>query len=285
MSLLEQLAKQAEQKKTDLGGAQVLDKEASLASIEASLVRLKDYLLQLTTLLAQHPEKVQQNYEIPGYGTVVCWVAHDYIVKHNQLSKSAAEVTLSFNANIASELCPVIDVQGVSKIQTIKALFDKHRINAITDAKKDSAGATNQANFRARGKIPLTLHAVADQNSAQLRLSVSNFEDLGTTVKLYTHDQIDDLLFDVIGHYVARKDNELTKEKLPDGVLKKLRHTAQQAEMRRRWEEKMAQQALEAEEKQRLEEEQNKLHNRMLAQGKHLFGKLSGLIKKKDGDA
>jgi hypothetical protein len=284
MSLLEQLAKQAEQKKAELSGTQVLNKEAALASIEASLVRFKDYLTQLTTLLAQHPEKIQQNYEIPGYGTVACWIAHDYSVKLNQINKSAAEVTLSFNANIATELCPVIEVQGVSKIQTIKALFDKHRINAISDAKKDAAGAINQANFRARGKIPLTLHAIADQNTTQLRLSISNFEDLGTTVKLYTHDQIDDQLFDVIGHYVARKDNELTKEKLPDGVLKKLRHTAQQAEMRRRWEEKMAQQALEAEEKQRLEEEQLKLHNRMLAQGKQLLGKLSGLIKKKDGD-
>jgi hypothetical protein len=175
-------------------------------------------------------------------------------------------------------------VQGISKIQTVKALFDKHRINAIADAKKDATGAINQANFRARGKIPLSLHAVVDQNAAQLRLTLSNFEDLGVSVKLFSPEQVTDQLFDLIGHYVARKDNELTKEKLPDSVLKKLRHTAQQAEMRKRWEEKMAQQALENEQRQRESDEQNKLHNRVLAQGKQLFGRLSGLIKKKDSD-
>jgi hypothetical protein len=224
---------------------------------------------------------VQQRYEIPGYGTITAMIAHDYVVRQLIPSKTHNEVTLVFNANVQSELCPSVEVQGVSRVQTIKALFDKHRIPAMLDAKKDSVGAVNQAVFRARGKIPLSMSAQTDLSTGVLKLTLVNFEDLGQTIKTFSADQFNEQLFDQIGHYVARKDNELTKEKLPDGVLKKLRHTAQQNEMRRKWEEKLASQA-EAEEQARREaEDQKKLSNRMLAQGKSLMDKLSGLIKKK----
>jgi hypothetical protein len=282
MSLLDQLAKQSELRKAGLSDAEalLLDRESSFKSLERSLAQFKDYLGQLTKLLAEHPEKVQQVYEIPGYGTITALVAHDYAVKLNAINKGALEVSLSFNAIVQSELCPSIEVQGVSRIQTIKALFDKHRIPAMLEAKKDPAGAINQAVFRARGKIPLTLSALAEQSTGQLKLTLSNFEDLGSSIKTYTADQFNEQLFDLIGHYVARKDNELTKEKLPDGVLKKLRHTAQQNEMRRRWEEKLALQAEAEDERQRLATEQQKLSNRMLAKGKDFFGKLGEMIKK-----
>jgi hypothetical protein len=283
MSLLDQLAKQSEQRKAGSTDAetQVIDREANFKSLEASLAKFKDYLDQLTKLLAEHPEKVQQRYEIPSYGTITAMIAHDYIVRQLIPSKTHNEVTLIFNANVQSELCPSVEVQGVSRVQTIKALFDKHRIPAMLDAKKDAVGTINQAVFRARGKIPLSLSAQTDLSTGVLKLTLVNFEDLGQTIKSFSADQFNEQLFDQIGHYIMRKDNELTKEKLPDGVLKKLRHTAQQNEMRRKWEEKLASQA-EAEEQARREaEDQKKLSNRMLAQGKSLMDKLSGFIKKK----
>lgn len=287
MSLLDQLSKQAAQRKAgeDTEQAQVLDRQASYAILETKLTEFKNYLEQLTKLLAQHPEKVQQHYEIPGYGTIVASIAHDYVVKLNQPNKTSIEVLVSLNATIQTELCPNVEVQGVSRIQTIKALFDKHRIPALTDPRKDASGAISQAHFRARGKIPMSILAQSDAASGMLKLTLSNFEDLGQSIKTYTAEQVNEQLFDQIGHYLARKDNELTKEKLPDGVLKKLRHTAQQNEMRRKWEEKLAAQALAEEEAAREAQEQKKLSNRMIAGGKSLLDKLSGLIKKKPGES
>ena len=283
MSLLDQLAKQSEQRKTGLSDAEnlVAGRESNFKSLEVSIQQFKDYLDQLTKLLAEHPEKIQQRYEIPGYGTVIALIAHDYVVRLNAINKGSIEVSLSFNANVQSELCPSIDVQGVSRVQTIKALFDKHRIPALLDAKKDASGAINQAVFRARGKIPLSIVALAELSTGQLKLSLSNFEDLGTSIKNYTAEQFNEQLFDQIGHYLARKDNELTKEKLPDSVMKKLRQTAQQNEMRRKWEEKLNQQAEEAEQARIDAEAQNTFANRLMAQGKSLVGRLAGLIKKK----
>ena len=283
MSLLDQLAKQSEKRKTGLSDAEnlIAGRESNFKSLEVSIQQFKDYLDQLTKLLAEHPEKIQQRYEIPGYGIVIALIAHDYVVRLNAINKGSIEVNLSFNANVQSELCPSIDVQGVSRVQTIKALFDKHRIPALLDAKKDASGAINQAVFRARGKIPLGIVALAELSTGQLKLSLSNFEDLGTSIKNYTAEQFNEQLFDQIGHYLARKDNELTKEKLPDSVMKKLRQTAQQNEMRRKWEEKLNQQAEEAEEARIEAEAQNKFANRLITQGKSLVGRLAGLIKKK----
>ena len=283
MSLLDQLAKQSEQRKTGLSDAEslVADRESSFKSLEVSIQHYKDYLDQLTKLLAEHPEKVQQRYEIPGYGTITALIAHDYVVRLNAINKGSIEVTLNFNANVQPELCPSIEVQGVSRVQTIKALFDKHRIPAMLEAKKDASGSINQAVFRARGKIPLSIVALAELSTGQLKLTLNNFEDLGSSVKHYTPEQFNEPLFDQIGHYLARKDNELTKEKLPDSVLKKLRQTAQQNEMRRKWEEKLNQQAEVAEQARLEAEAQNNFPNRLIAQGKSLVGKLAGLMKKK----
>ncbi len=282
MSLLDQLAKQSAQRKTGLNDAEtlMLDRESSYKALEISIQQFKDYLDQLTKLLAEHPEKIQQRYEMPGYGTVTALIAHDYVVRLNAVNKGSVEVTLNFNANVQSELCPSIEVQGVSRIQTIKALFDKHRIPALLDAKKDVSGSISQAVFRARGKIPLSVTALAELTTGQLKLTLSNFEDLGSSIKNYSSDQFNEALFDQIGHYIARKDNELTKEKLPDSVLKKLRHTAQQNEMRRKWEEKLQLQAQAAEQARQAAEEQNKLGNRLLAQGKSLMDRLTGLVRK-----
>ena len=283
MSLLDQLAKQSEQRKTGLSDAEnsVADRESNFKLLEGSIQQYKDYLDQLTKLLAEHPEKIQQRYEIPGYGTIIAMIAHDYVVRLNAINKGSIEVTLNFNANVQSELCPSMEVQGVSRIQTIKALFDKHRIPALLEAKKDASGTVNQAVFRARGKIPLSIVALAELSTGQLKLTLSNFENLGTSIKHYTPEQFNEPLFDQIGHYLARKDNELTKEKLPDGMLKKLRQTAQQNEMRRKWEEKLNQQAQAAEQARLEAEAQNTFSNRLIAQGKSLMDKLNGLMKKK----
>ncbi len=283
MSLLEQLAKQAEAMKPASGDGETPEqREANYKILEVRLGKLRDYWRELTKLLAAHKDQLLQRYDIPGYGTIIAQIAHDYEVSLNNPNKNSLEVRLAFSATILTEQCPAIPVQGVSRIQTIKALFDKHRIPALQDAKKDASGAIAQATFRARGKIPLTMIASSDSATGNVKLQISNYEDLGATTKQYSVDQFTEEFFDVIGHYVARKDNELTKEKLPDSVLKKLRHTAQQNEMRRRWEEKLAEQAAAAEAARAEAERQGNLGNRMIAQSKALFGKLGNLIKKKE---
>jgi hypothetical protein len=280
MSLLDQLAKQAEARKQNDPAAELAQREAQFDQLCKAFEKFKDYLEQLTSLLSKHPETVVQNYEIPGYGTLQANIAHDYVVRHTP-AKNSVELSVSVNAMIASDSQALV-VHGASKVQTVKSLFDKHKITAIQDTKKDASNLISQATFKPRGKLPLSIVCTAELANPQMKMLITNFEDLGQSTKQFSLEQIDDAFFDLVGHYIARKDNELTKEKLPDGVLKKLRHTAQQNEMRRRWEEKLAAQAAAAEAAREEAERQNKLGAKVLETGKSLLGRLGSLIKKND---
>ncbi len=281
MSLLNQLAQSAEARKLGDSEAQNQQavRESAYAALQIKLGELAEYLSNLTTLLREGNELVTQNYEFPGYGTVVTQIAHDYKVTQGPPNKSSLEVRLEFSANILAEQSPLVVTQGLSRYQAVKAIFDKHRISGMQDVKKDASGVIQSATFKARGKLPIALVAITDNQSGALRLQLSNFEDLSESLKTFSADQVDEKLFDLIGHYVARKDNELTREKLSHDLMKKIRHTAQHNEMRRKWEEKLAGQAAAEEAARQQAEEANKLHNRLLNQGKSLLGKL-GLFKK-----
>jgi len=283
MSLLNELAQIAEQRKLGENGADSLraGREAGYALLQGKLGELTEYLTNLTTLLRESSDAVMQNYEFPGYGTVVTQIAHDYKITQGPPNKSSLEVRLEFSANILMEQSPVVVTQGLSRYQAVKAIFDKHRISGMQDVKKDASGVVQSATFKARGKVAISLVASSDSQTGALRLQLSNFEDLADSMKSFSADQVDEKLFDLIGHYVARRGNELTREKLSHDVLKKLRHTAQHNEMRRKWEEKLANQAEEAEVARQKAEQANTLSNRLISQGKSLLGKL-GLFKKDD---
>jgi hypothetical protein len=281
MSLLNQLAQSAEQRKLGESEAegQRAAREAAYAALQVKLSELCDYLTNLTKLLRESNEPITQNYDFPGYGTIVTQLAHDYKVAQSPPNKNTLEVRLEFSANIIADHSPLITTQGLSRYQAVKAVFDKHRVSGMQDVKKDASGVIQSATFKARGKIVIALVASTDIQSGLLRLQLSNFEDLSDSMKSYSAEQVDEKLFDLIGHYVARRDNELTREKLSNDLLKKLRHTAQHNEMRRKWEEKLANQAEAAETARQQAEKAGKLHNRLVSQGKTLLGKL-GLFRK-----
>ena len=282
MGLLDQLTKQAELRKQDGTGSeqQVADREQAYKQLDAALQSFKEYLGKLLKLLSDTGEKVQQRYEMPGYGTIVAQISHDYELRLHNPNKACTELRLSFSAAILSAQCPSVEIQGVSRVQTINAAFQKHRIPAMVDSKKDASGIINYAKFCARGKIPLTMVASTDASTGVVKVTLENFEDLSCTSKTYGPEQFNESLFDLLGRYVARKDSDLTKEKLPDGVLKKLRHTAQQNEMRRKWEEKLSAQAETEEAARRQAANENRLGNRLLSQGKNLVGKLGLLVER-----
>jgi hypothetical protein len=281
MSLLTQLAKQAEQRKQTEASTQnqQAERESAYATLEVKLAELAEYLRSLTGLLKDTQELIQQSYDVPGYGTVQTQFAHDYRVTQSAPIKNSVEVKLEFSANILPD-APVVQVHGLSRFQSVKAVFDKHRISGVQEIKKDASGVMQHATLKARGKLTLSITAYSDINLGSMRLLLSNIEDLTESTKSFSADQVNEKLFDMIGHYITRRDNELTREKLSNDVLKKLRNTAQQNEMRRKWEEKLMVQAA-AEEEARLQaEKQAKLHNRLLSQGKSLLSKLQGLLKK-----
>lgn len=277
MGLLDQLEQEANRRRQEQE-AQAREKESRemvfRTQLEPALVALQEFLGRLIKpLMDLKPERLVQ-YELTGYGTLVGQVVHEY-----QLGGSASgtmrEVTLAFVAQLLSERCPLVEAKGATRVKTVASALQKVHLGGIQDPRKDGSGEVIEANFRARGKIPLSVHAIGEAQSGVIKLTFTNFEDFGSFTKTYTAAQFTPELFEVFARYITREDNELTKEAISDKVRQQLRNKIQQEEMKRRFEERMYQQQ---QEEQRRQEEESQLGLRLKKQGGALLDKLkSGL--------
>lgn len=238
--------------------------------LEPALSRLHDFFARLLKSLTDlKPERIQQ-YELPGYGTVYAQILHDYKLS-NSGSATMREVRLDFIANVLSDRCPLIEAQGATRVRTINQALQKARLTGIQNPVKDASGEVVEATFRAKGRIPLSVHWIAEAATGQVKATFANFEDLTQFTKVYAPAQFTEELFETFAHYITREDNALTKESIPDKLRQSLRTKVQQEEIKRKWEEKLAQQRAEEEAKR---EEGSQLGNRLKQQGGALLDKI-----------
>jgi hypothetical protein len=245
MGLLDDLEQEAQRRKASLGDAEQVKLEREQAfktRLEPGLQAFHEYLAKLTANLAFLKPKTQLQFDIPGYGTVVANIEHEYDLRANTISPVSKEIVLLFSANVATDDCPTVAVQGAQKIRTLNSFFQKARLAGIADFKKDEAGEMVQANFRARGKITLNVTVAADAESGVARLSFTNFDSFGTITKSASPQQFDEKLFDEVGRFIARETNSLFRETLPEDFRKQLAHKVQQEQLKRKWESKIAEQ-------------------------------------------
>lgn len=245
MGLLDDLEQEAQRRKASLGDAEQVKLEREQAfktRLEPGLQAFHEYLAKLTANLAFLKPRTQLAFDIPGYGTVVANVEHEYDLRANTISPVSKEVVLLFSANVATDDCPTVQVQGAQKIRTLNSFFQKARLAGIAEFKKDEAGEMVQASFRARGKITLNVTVAADAESGVARLSFTNFDSFGTITKSASPQQFDDKLFDEVGRFIARETNSLFRETLPEDFRKQLAHKVQQEQLKRKWESKIAEQ-------------------------------------------
>lgn len=245
MGLLDDLEQEAQRRKASLGDAEQVKLEREQAfktRLEPGLQAFHEYLAKLTANLAFLKPKTQLSFDIPGYGTVVANVEHEYDLRANAISPVSKEVVLLFSANVATDDCPTVQVQGAQKIRTLNSFFQKARLAGIAEFKKDEAGEMVQASFRARGKITLNVTVAADAESGVARLSFTNFDSFGTITKSASPQQFDEKLFDEVGRFIARETNSLFRETLPEDFRKQLAHKVQQEQLKRKWESKIAEQ-------------------------------------------
>lgn len=242
--------------------------------LEPAMQSLQDFLGRLIKSLTDLKPERSQTYELAGYGQVLASIIHEYQLTHTGNS-TMREVKLSFQANVLTERCPVVEAQGVTRVKTISAALQKARLSGMANPRKDSSGEIVEAQFRAKGKVQLTAHFVAEAATGQVKATFANFEDLGQFTKIYAPSQFNQELFETFALYITREDNALTKEAIPDRLRQSLRNKVQQDEIKRKWEDRLYQQQLEEEQKR---EEQSQLGQRIKKQGGALLEKLkSGL--------
>ncbi|UXI69245.1 hypothetical protein [Tahibacter amnicola] len=285
MGLLDDLEQEARRRKAgadDIERAKQEREAAYRTQLEPGMAALYDYLAKLTQNLAFIKPKKTFSHAVAGYGDVVLSVDHEYDLKLSSTA-SSKEIKLSFPCPVVSDECPSIDVLGTTKVKAIAGAFQRFHLGGITFTKKDASGEVLAANVRARGKVVLAAHFVADADSGVVRMTFTNFDQLGgQQTKTVGPDQFTEGMYDEIGRYVAREPNGLFREALPDDYRKQLRTKVQQEEMKRRWETQMAdrqrEELAELERQQGLAGKLTKVVDQVKVGG--LLNKLRGLVKK-----
>lgn len=238
MGLLDDLENEAQKRKStdeETAARKSEREEAYRKVLEPTLEKLHAYLAELIAKLKVLQPKIAVSHAIPGYGDVLAHVEHEYELRTDR-QPSARTITVNFNCAIASAECPTVQVEGASRVRAISGLFQRHRLGGPIAPRKDASGEVVGATFKAKGRIPLVATFAADAASGQLRLSFTNFDDLGVVVKSLAPDQIAEDLFDEIGRYLMREPTSFMRENLPENYRSQLRERVQQQEVKRRWE-------------------------------------------------
>lgn len=242
VGLLDELEQEAQKRGIagDDAARRKAEREAAYRTrLEPALDGLHAFLGALIAKLKTIKPRTALRYHVPGYGEIVGYIEHDYRLADEQ-QPSSREITLDFHCAIATEQCPSIEVEGVSRVRAIAAFFQRHHIGGMMAPRKDAAGEVIAAMFRAKGRIPLAAHFHADAEHGVLRMSFANFDAFDTTVKSVGPNEVDDALYEQIGRFLVREPNTLLREDLPEAYRKQLRSKVQQQAIRRHWENRIS---------------------------------------------
>jgi len=242
VGLLEELEREAQQRGIagdDAARRKSARNDAWRTELEPALDQLHAYLGELIGKVRQLKPRASLRYHVPGYGDIAGYIEHEYRLDDARMP-SSREITLDYPCAIATDECPTIEVEGVSRVRAVSGFFQRHRIGGMIAPRKDASGELVAATFRAKGRVALSAKFHADAESAQLRMTFVNFDGFGTTTKTVPAAEVDARLFDEIGRFLLREPNALLREDLPEAYRRELKSRVQQLEMKRRWEIRIA---------------------------------------------
>lgn len=244
MGLLDELEQEAERRRNEEAKA-----EADRASrdtlwrekLRPSMEQLAAYLKKLTEQLTFLKRRTRVVYPLTGYGDVVAYVEPQFEF-HDSPGKTQHDITLEFSAQIASEECPNLEVEGAGKVRALMNLFQQHRLGGMNDPRKNANADITAARFQARGKIPLKLTIGADRETGIARMQFQNFEGLSQSSRSFAAELLDEKLFDALGRFIARDENNFAQESLGEDLRRQLQTKIQHDQLKREWENKLSRQ-------------------------------------------
>lgn len=243
MKLLDELDEEAARLRAERDAA--AKRQSEVEQVFQSLLlpgieRLEEFLNRLSANLKLLKPAIVMRYAVPGYGEIRARAEHDYVIELAR-HPSSRTLNLTFSCLVASQECPLVEVQGSARVRSLAGVFHRHRIAGMSTPQKDASGEVVSAGFRARGRIAQRAQFHVDVENPQLRMSFENIDGLGTTMKTVPADRLDDALFDQIGRYLMGEPNSLFREELPEAYRRQLRQKVQHEQLRRRWESHVSQ--------------------------------------------
>ena len=242
VGLLDELEQEAERRRAEQAASEALrgDREATWKQVLGpAMVELAGYLEKLTANLGFLKRRARFVFELPGYGPVVAYAEPEFQLRSTP-GRNSHEITLEYVAQVAQDECPVLDVEGVTRVRALSAAFQQHRLSGMQDARKGANGEPVAARFHARGRIPLKVVVSADQDSCVARMQFQNMEGFGATGRSFAAEQMTAELFDALGRFITREDLDFGREHLPDDVRQQLRSRVERDQLKREWENRLS---------------------------------------------
>ena len=239
MGLLDELEQEA-QKRLEGEQGELKRKRDQFTEVTLPAVEnLYSYLQRLAKTLNFLKSERRATYQIAGYGAVVCRIDADMAVQA-QMPMYSREVKLTVTGIIDPSSCPIVQIDGASRVATMVDVFRRAGFDAMQKAEKDERGGIVSAKFQAVGKIPMVAMFNIDMNSDQLRMEFTNFDALMTRKHSIPITSLNEEVLDSIGKYLAHQQNYVTRETVSDENREAWRAKLQQEQQRRQWEQKIA---------------------------------------------
>lgn len=249
MGLLDELEQEAERRRAEAAAQAAAHGDREQAwnqQLAPAVASLAAYLEKLTAHLGFLKRRARFEFQLPGYGPVVAYADPEFQLKSTP-ARATHEITLEWVAQVASEECPALDIEGTARIKALQATFQAHRLTGLVEARKNANGDPVAARFQARGRVPLRLQVLAEQDSAVARMQFTNLEGFGSSGRSFAAGQLTPELFDALGRFITREQLEFGREDLPEDLRKQLRTRVERDQLKREWEQKLARQLKEDE--------------------------------------
>jgi hypothetical protein len=241
MGLLEDLEKEAERRRAGDDEAQHEreERERRYREVcEPAMQALAEYLARLFKQVESLKTRTRVSIELPGYGMVVAETEPEYQLRQNRES-GAFRLEVSGAAQVQSEECPLVQVDGVAKVKAMNRLFQQFRLGGMQPLSKDDAGEVNSASFRARGRIDMSGEIAASAEAAQVRMSFTHFDGFASVTRNFAPERFSEEFFDGLGRYLLCQSPDALRESLPEDVRSQIKARLAQQELRKRWEERL----------------------------------------------
>jgi hypothetical protein len=209
------------------------DTVLSMQALEAALRQR----VERSEQLRQRPRMV---YNLRGYGKVVAQITSPWLIS-GAADEHEQRIVLECVADVQSEACPRIRVQGVSAVQAVADELHRHGLAAIQSGERNAAGETTSAEFQTRGHFPLRLEVVADAASGTIEMRFLNLDGFGLSSRRFQPAQIDGRTIDDLCRFLAREHARFANEPVSSELQDALRARLQQDRQARRADELLLQ--------------------------------------------
>ncbi|MGV6851850.1 MAG: hypothetical protein ACWA5R_06690 [bacterium] len=209
--------------------------------VEPALVKIYEHLQRLIKNLAYVKKAIHITHPINGYGDVSFTVDPDFKLNLER-ERWKCEISMTSIASAEKDKSPEVKVDGQRQIKVIQQqLIDLH-LGGNALVSKDEFGKPQSAIFQISGKINIAAKFHANAHEGKIVMELKNMDGIGLAVRHYRAEQINDDFLDQFSRFIVGETSTLLREELPEEYRRQLQIKVKKEQMRREWEQKLAEQ-------------------------------------------